>query len=69
MNLDLRLFQELEKHLGEQLEKHAAEVVAGRSIDWADHRFRIGVIKGLKEALSIAKEVNDEIIGVNREER
>lgn len=69
MNLDLRLYQEIERYIGEQLEKHAAELVSGKSIDWADHRFRVGVIKGLREALAIAKEANDELIGVKREER
>jgi hypothetical protein len=67
MNLDLRLFQVIEKEIGEQLEKHAAELIAGRSVDWADYRHRIGVIKGLRDALSIAKDANAEVIGVDRE--
>jgi hypothetical protein len=68
-SLDLRCLQEIEKQIGEQLEKHAAELVTGRASDWADYRFRIGVIRGLRDALAIAKDVNEEIIGINREER
>jgi hypothetical protein len=67
MNLDLRLYQLIEKEIGAQLEKHAAELVSGRAVDWADMRFRVGVIKGLRDALSIAKDANAEIIGVDRE--
>ena len=69
MNLDLRCLQEIEKQIGEQLEKHAAELVTGKAIDWADVRFRVGVIKGLRDALAIAKNVNEDILGVQREER
>jgi|LakMenEpi03Aug12_release.lakeMendotaPanAssembly.Ray.scaffolds.fasta_scaffold1949505_2 hypothetical protein len=68
-SLDLRLYQEIEKYIVEQLERHAAEVVGSKSVDWPDYKFRCGVIKGLKDALSIAKEANDELIGINREER
>ena len=67
MNLDLRCLQEIEKQIGEQLEKHAAELVTGKAIDWADMRFRVGVLKGLRDALAIAKDANAEILGVDRE--
>ena len=67
MNLDLRLFQIIEREIGEQLERHAAELVTGKAIDWADMRFRVGVLKGLRDALAIAKDANAEILGVNKE--
>jgi len=69
LNLDLKCLQEIEIKIGEQLEKHAAELVTGRASDWADYRFRIGVIRGLRDALAIAKDVNEEIIGLNDKER
>ena len=69
MNLDTRLFQELEIQIGEHLERHAAELVAGKAIDWADCRYRVGVIKGLKDALYIAREANKRVIGVDDRER
>ena len=69
MNLDLKMYQELERQLMEHLEKHAAELVNGRAVDWADMRYRVGVVKGLRDALAIAKEVNEDIIGIKREER
>lgn len=67
LNLDLRLYQLLEREIGEQLEQHAAELITGKATDWADMRYRVGVIKGLREALSIAKDANAEIIGVEKE--
>ena len=53
--------------LGDQLEQHAAELITGKATDWADMRYRVGVIKGLREALSIAKDANAKIIGVEKE--
>ena len=67
MNLDLRLYSEIEKALGELLEKHAAELVLGRATDYADYRFRTGQLKGLREALSLAEEANKRVIGVDKE--
>ena len=67
MNLDLRCLQVIEQQIGEQLEKHAAELVAGRAVDWADMRYRVGLIRGLRDALSIAKDANAEILGVSKE--
>lgn len=67
-SLDLRLYQEIEKSLGELLEKYASELVLGRATDYSDYRFRIGQLKGLRDALSLAEEANKRIIGI-REER
>lgn len=69
MNLDLRLYQEIEKELGELLEKHAAELVTGRASDYSDYRFRVGQMKGLREALAIAQEANRRTIGLDDNER
>lgn len=69
MNLDLKLYQEFEKIIGELLEKHAAELVTGRSTDWGDYKFRVGQLKGLREALAIAQEANRRTIGVDDRER
>jgi hypothetical protein len=69
MNLDLRMMQELEKAFGEMLERQAAELVSGRSIDWADYKFRTGYVKALRDALEVARETNARVIGVEDRER
>ena len=69
MNLDLRLFQLIEEDLGERLERHAAELVTGKALDWGDYKFRIGQLKGLREALAIAQEANRRAIGLEAQER
>jgi hypothetical protein len=69
MNLDTRFYQEFERQIGEILEQHAAEIISGRAVDWPDLRYRVGLVKGLRDALKIAKEVNEDIIGIKREER
>lgn len=69
MNLDLKLYQLIERELGELLEKLAAELVAGRASDYADYRYRVGRIHGVKEALNLAQEANRRAIGVDDHER
>jgi hypothetical protein len=44
-------------------------LITGKAIDWPDYKMRVGQLKGLKDALSIARDVNADIIGINREER
>ena len=67
MNLDLRLFIELEKILGEQLEQAASELVQGKASSFDDYRFRIGRIRGIQNAIEAAREANKRIIGVDDE--
>jgi hypothetical protein len=69
LNLDLKLYQLIEKEIGEHLEKHAAELVMGKPLNFEDYKFRVGVIRGLRDALSIAEEANREAIGLNDKER
>jgi hypothetical protein len=67
MNLDLRLFIELEKILVEQLEQAASELVQGKASSFDDYKFRIGRIRGIQNALEAAREANKRIIGVENE--
>lgn len=66
MNLDLRLYQELEKSLSEELEKLAAELVGGRAQSFDDYRYRVGRMKGVQDALAIAQETQKRILGIER---
>ena len=67
MNLDLKLYQLIEQEIGEHLEKHAAEIITGRPVDWSDYRYRVGVLKGLRDALAIAEQANRKAIGLDDE--
>lgn len=69
MNLDLNFYTELEKEFGEMLERHASEIVAGKATDWADYRFRTGYLKALRDALSVAREVQARVLGIEDIER
>lgn len=64
-SLDLRLFEEIEKEVGERLEKIASELVSGRPTDFSDYKLRVGKISGLKEALLIAKEAQKRVLGID----
>lgn len=66
MNLDLRLYQELEKDLSDELEKLAAELVGGKAQSFDDYRYRVGRMKGVQDALAIAQEAQKRILGVER---
>ena len=66
MDLDLRLFRDLERVITDELEKHAAELIAGKALDYADYRGRVGRIKGLEEALKLAREIQREVLGIDR---
>ena len=66
MDLDLRLFRDLERAITEELEKHAAELIAGKALDYSDYKGRIGRIKGLEEALKLAREIQREVLGIDR---
>jgi hypothetical protein len=70
MNLDLRLYQLIEEEYGHLLEKLAAELINGRASDYADYRYRVGRMHGVREALEIAKLANRKAIGLDdKEER
>ncbi len=69
MNIDLKMFQELEKVLVTEIENRAKPILEGVPSDWSDYKHRVGVLKGLRDALKIAKEVNDDLLGVDRKER
>lgn len=69
MNLDLRLFTEIEKILTELQEQLAAELILGKAQSFDDYRFRVGRMKGVSDALSAAQEANKRIIGLENNER
>jgi hypothetical protein len=64
MNLDLRLYQELEKTLAELQEQLAAELVTGKANSYEDYRFRVGRLKGLADALHAAQEAQKKVLGL-----
>lgn len=64
MNLDLRLYTELENILTRQLEQLAAELVAGKATSFDDYRFRVGRLRGVQDALAAAQEAQKRVLGV-----
>ncbi len=69
MNLDLQFYRELQNRLGERLEQCAAELINGKAVDFADYRHRVGRIRGMQDALAVAKETNAEVIGLEKERK
>ena len=68
-SLDLKLYQLLEKEIMERLEHYASELVSGKPTDYTHYKLVVGRIKGLQEALEVAKEANRKAIGLEDKER
>lgn len=66
-SLDLRLFEKIEKEILEVIERQAAELVLGRSNDWADYKGRTQYLKAMRDALDICREAQNEVLGVKTE--
>jgi hypothetical protein len=64
VNLDLRLYREIEKDIGSRLEELAAQIVDGKATSFDDYRHRVGRIRGLQDALEVARDANQRVIGV-----
>lgn len=69
MNLDLRLYQELETSLAEMQEQLAAEIVSGKAQSFDDYRYRVGRLKGLQDALAAAHEAQQRVLGIEDKKR
>jgi len=46
-------------------EQLAAELVTGKASDWPDYKWRVGKLKGVRDALSVASEINKRVIGLD----
>jgi hypothetical protein len=68
MNLDLKLFQEIEKILLLQQQQLASEIVTGKAQSFDDYRFRVGRLRGIADALLAAHEANKRLIGIEDRE-
>lgn len=64
-SLDLRLFMELEKLIVERVEAQSLQLLDGKAATFDDYRFRVGKIRGLRDALEVAREANARVIGVD----
>jgi len=64
VNLDLRLYQELQKILAELHEQLAAEIVSGKATSFDDYRYRVGRLKGVTDALHAAHEAQKRVLGL-----
>jgi hypothetical protein len=49
------------RHLEAEMEREANIICTGNVIDHADYKYRVGVIKGLQNAIDAIDEVNTEI--------
>ena len=66
MNLDLRLFQEMETALVDLQQQFSAELATGKAQSFDDYRFRVGRLKGLHDAYEALTEAQKSVLGIER---
>lgn len=58
---DHRLPGTVRGRLQERQAKLAGDLAAGNAEDWPDYKLRVGVIRGLKDAIDICTEIETEM--------
>lgn len=68
-SLDLFLYRRLQERLEEERRNFSEAVLNGSAQSFEDYRNRVGYLKGLSDVLIWAKEINDNLIGINEKAR
>ena len=68
-SLDLVLYRKLEDRIEEERRSLAEQLLQGSAQNYEDYKSRVGYLKGLSDALIWAKEVMEDIIGIDKKAR
>ena len=68
-SLDLFLDRRLQERLEDERQNFSEAVLNGSAQSYEDYKNRVGYLKGLSDALIWAKEINDNLIGINEKAR
>lgn len=68
-SLDLFLYRRVQERIEEEKRNYSETLLNGSAINYEDYKNRVGYLKGLTDALIWAKEINDELIGINQKAR
>jgi len=68
-SLDLFLYRRLQERLEDERQNFSEAVLNGSAQSYEDYKNRVGYLKGLSDALIWAKEINDNLIGINEKAR
>lgn len=68
-SLDLFLYRKIQERIEEEKRNYSETLLNGSAINYEDYKNRVGYLKGLTDALIWAKEINDELIGINQKAR
>ena len=60
-----RFNERLIKKVAEEVMSNSDHVLSGGCADWGEYRFSAGFISGLKRALQLMDEVDEELMGGN----
>jgi hypothetical protein len=63
VTLDLLLYRRLQEELNEQIENRVEMLSSGSCQTIEEYKYQVGYIKGVKDALIWAKEINEKLIG------
>ncbi len=67
--LDLRLYEKILDAASQVMADRMEQLTRGIAADYTDYRYRVGYLAGMHDLLKIAKEAQEEILGIERKER
>ena len=68
-SLDLFLYRKIQERIEEERRNYSETLLNGSAVNYEDYKNRVGYLKGLSDTLIWAKEINDELIGINQKAR
>lgn len=68
-SLDLFLYRKIQERIEEERRNYAETLLNGSAQNYEEYKHRVGYLKGLSDTLIWAKEINDELIGINQKAR
>lgn len=68
-NLDLLMLRKLHERLTEEMRTRGEFLLGGSAQSYEDYKHTVGYLKGMSDALIWAKEINDELIGRDKNAR
>lgn len=68
-SLDLYLYRRIQEKMEEERQSHISLLANGSAKTYDEYKYRVGYLKALSDAIIWAKEINDELIGINEKAR
>lgn len=68
-SLDLFLFRRIQERLEEEKRNRSEVILGGSAQTLEEYKYAVGYLNGLSDAIIWAKEINDQLVGINEKAR